>query len=220
MGILEKILSFFFPPHCILCGKVVSADEVMLCDAHLVCGDSFLRQAFALKTEAGSRKLRCMAPAEYTGDLRKVLHRFKFKGETSLAKPLAKYMSSCINAADFDCSVPVPISENRMKERGYNQSALLGKALSKMTGIPTAAYLKKVRNNMTQHTLSKFEREKNVQGVYSAEECSGMRVLLVDDIITTGATVKECARTLLAAGAAEVTAISCALVPAGSDSTQ
>ena len=140
--------------------------------------------------------------------------RFKFKNETNLAKPLAKLMLPAIDKNRvWDCIVPVPISQERLKQRGYDQSVLLAKEVSKLTGIPCRTdILEKTKHNRTQHNLSAKEREANVRGAYRAEGAARLRILLLDDIVTTGATAVECAKVLYRNGADYVGCVSCATV--------
>ena len=121
-------------------------------------------------------------------------------------------------AQAYDCIVPVPISAERLRARGYDQSLLLAEALADKTGLPCRSLLRKVRDNRTQHRLTAKERAENVRGAYACEDAAGLRVLLVDDIVTTGATARECAVQLYRTGAASVQCVCCALVE--HDSTQ
>ncbi|MBQ2668753.1 MAG: ComF family protein [Clostridia bacterium] len=213
MKLWNRILAFFFPPRCLLCGAPGYVDEDHLCADCAKKRPEKLYRFFALKVRRSAYTLECRAPMRYRDPFRRTLQRFKFRDETGMAAPLAIQMKRILDAdAKFDCIVPVPISRERMRERGYNQSALLAEALSKETGIPCRLLLEKTVHNQTQHRLSAKEREKNVRGVYRAEDCTGLRILLVDDIVTTGATVRECSRTLYAAGAAHIDVVCCALV--------
>ncbi len=213
MNICRRILAFLFPAHCILCGRAVPVNEDFLCADCAKRPVQRIYRHFALKVGRRAYTLECRAPMRYREPFRTTLWRFKFREETSLAAPLAKRMAGTMDRENApDCIVPVPISRERMRERGYNQSALLAEALSAETGIPCRALLEKVRHNRTQHRLSAKERAENVRGAYQSGEAAGLRILLVDDIVTTGATVQECAKTLYRAGAAEVACICCAIV--------
>lgn len=221
MNILKRILAFFYPPRCILCGRAVRVNEDFLCadcaSKPVVCVCRF----FALHVRRQDYTLECRAPMRYREPFRTTLWRFKFRDETSLAEPLAKRMALALDTGrTYDCIVPVPVSRERLRERGYNQSALLAKALSEQTGVLYRELLEKTRHNRTQHRLSAKERAENVRGAYWAEAANGLRVLLVDDIVTTGATARECAKTLYRAGAADVGCICCAIVEEGQVSTQ
>lgn len=210
---LKWLLAFFYPTRCILCGKAARINGDGLCaDCETQPPVRFYRY-FALHAGRCDYTLECRAPMRYKEPFRTTLWRFKFRNETSLAAPLAKRMALAMDAERaFDCIVPVPISRERLRERGYNQSALLARALSEQTGVPYRELLEKTRHNRTQHRLSAKERADNVRGAYRAEPTEEQRILLVDDIVTTGATVRECAKTLYRAGAADVACICCAIV--------
>ena len=213
MNILKRILTFFYPPRCILCGRVGRVNEDSLCPSCAKKPAEHFCRFFALHAGRHDYTLECRAPMRYREPFRTTLWRFKFRDETSLAAPLAKRMVAAVDASRlYDCIVPVPISRERLRERGYNQSALLAKALAEQTGIPYRELLEKTRHNRTQHRLSAKERAENVRGAYKAEAAQGQRILLVDDIVTTGATARECAKTLYRAGAEDVACVCCALV--------
>lgn len=216
---LNRILTFFFPPRCLLCGRPAPVD------ADFLCADCAARPAervyryFALRVGRERYTLECRAPMRYREPFRTTLWRFKFQGETSLAAPLARQMARILDEAQaYDCIVPVPISAERLRARGYDQSLLLAEALADKTGLPCRSLLRKVRDNRTQHRLTAKERAENVRGAYACEDAAGLRVLLVDDIVTTGATARECAVQLYRTGAASVQCVCCALVE--HDSTQ
>lgn len=210
---VERILAFFYPTRCILCGKAVRVNDDCLCAECEKLPPERVYRFFALKARRRDYTLECRAPMRYREPFRTTLWRFKFRDERRLAVPLARRMALVLDDGSvFDCVTPVPVSKERLRERGYDQSALLAKALSEEIGVPYAQLLQKTRHNRTQHDLSAKARADNVRGAYSAENAEGLRVLLVDDIVTTGATASECARTLYRAGAADVMCLCCALV--------
>lgn len=157
----------------------------------------------------------CTAWGRYDGVLERVMHAFKFERHDFLDKPLASLLDETLRTRgdrDFDCIVPVPMHRSRQKQRGYNQAELLGRALSKLTAIPCRPSLlvKRVEKE-TQSSLARAARRGNVRGVFSASETiNGRSVLLVDDICTTGETLRSASRELLARGAARVCAIAVA----------
>lgn len=211
--ILHRLLTFLFPPRCLFCGKPAQVNADFLCPACAARPVERVYRYFALKVGRERYTLECRAPMRYRTPFRSALWRFKFYGETSLARPLAAHMARVLETADaFDCIVPVPISAERLRERGYNQAQLLADALADDTGVPCRMLLRKTRDNRPQHELESRERAANVRGVYACDGAEGLRILLVDDIVTTGATVRECARTLYRAGAVHVQCVSCAIV--------
>ena len=209
----SKLLEWIFPPRCLFCAERKAVNEDHLCAECAEMPTERVYRFFAIHERRRAYTLECRATMRYRGAFRSTLHRFKFRNEMHLAHPLAKQLCSAIDRdRTYDYITYVPVSMERLKERGYDQSELLAKELSKLTGIPYGALITKKQHNRTQHNLPSSERERNVRTVYKAEDCTGLRVLLVDDIVTTGATVQECARVLYRAGADDVGVVCCALV--------
>jgi ComF family protein len=157
------------------------------------------------------------AAGAYTGVLRDALHAFKFGGKSALARPLAALMLERCGALlgpDVDALVPVPLSRPRERQRGFNQAALLAAHLSAGSGVPLEPrWLSRSRGTRPQTELTASERRANVARAFTASpRAAGAHVLLVDDIVTTGATVGECARTLHVAGARAVGVLAVARV--------
>ena len=123
-------------------------------------------------------------------------------------------MDHCLreHAVSADVVTWIPLSRARLRKRGYDQAKLLAEEVAARQSLPCERMIEKIRNNRAQSgTKSAEERKKNVEGVYRAvTDCSGARILLVDDIVTTGATLSEAAETLLKAGALEVTGLTAA----------
>lgn len=139
--------------------------------------------------------------------LRKAIHQFKFNQKVGLDRPLAELLNRAL-APDCcsDLIVPVPLHGRRLRQRSYNQSLLLAREVGRLRGLPVVAdLLLKTRDTLQQQGLSAPEREKNLRRAFSlAGPLNGERVLLVDDVMTTGATVAAASRLLLDKGAAEV----------------
>ena len=202
MSVLEKVLAFFYPKRCLLCGRAGAVNEDELCADCAKLQPDIRVRFFALHAGRRDYTLECRAPQRYKEPFRSSLWRFKFKNGTNLAKPLAKLMLPAIDK-----------NRERLKQRGYDQSVLLAKEVSKLTGIPCRTdILEKTKHNRTQHNLSAKEREANVRGAYRAEGAARLRILLLDDIVTTGATAVECAKVLYRNGADYVGCVSCATV--------
>lgn len=148
----------------------------------------------------------------YEDSLQEAIHRWKYEGKIHLTPFFGKWMAEGLNrywGPDlFDLLIPVPLHPKRLRERGFNQALLLVKEVSRRTGIPyRKRVLRKVRPTIPQVNLSGAEREKAVRGsfhIVGKEEVEGKSILLVDDVYTTGATVNECSKVLLAAGAERV----------------
>ena len=152
----------------------------------------------------------CCSPLYYTGDVRSSLLRYKFGGINMYAGEYAKFLARCIDENAFPCdSVAwVPLSRQRLRKRGYDQARLLAEETAKLLGLPCSSLLRKKRNNPAQSGTGNAEKRRlNVKDVYEIRkyaDISGKTVLLVDDIVTTGSTLNECARVLKAAGAKAV----------------
>lgn len=202
----DKLLSAIFPARCALCGRVTSGGR-RVC-AH--CLTENPPQARFRKLEAGNseQEVFCVAPYPYKGRVRRTILQFKFQGRRERAAGLSEALVLALPPRwqTADIITWVPLSAKRLEERGYDQSELLARKVAKATGRPCRKLLTKVQENQVQHSLRREERIKNVQGVYRADPCRahGKRVLLIDDIVTTGSTLGECAGELYKAGAAEV----------------
>lgn len=212
--IKDFLISLVFPKRCVLCGDVISFNE-HLCDS---CGeevDSETIIRFIPYAKSGET-IVCVSPFKYKEKIRKAILKFKFQGHTEYARPFAKIISEkiCenlkinnidINDVDYVCAVP--LSENRILEREYNQSELLAKEISKNLSIPMNNVLKKIRETSLQHDLNAKEREENLFGAFSVVKGTDIHdksFILCDDIITTGNTLKECIKTLKDRGARKI----------------
>jgi ComF family protein len=143
--------------------------------------------------------------AAYDGVLRKLIHLYKYARIKTLARPLANLMARALPLDEsFDAIVPVPLHWLRRWKRGFNQSELLARAIARRTGIPMARALRRARATRTQAGLSNHARRRNVTRAFRARPMEGRRVLLIDDVMTTGATAAACALALKRAGAARV----------------
>ncbi len=161
---------------------------------------------------------RARAAGQFRGVLRAAVHQFKYGGALWLARDLADLLEGCVaahfDAAAADVVVPVPLYPLRQRERGYNQAAVLGGELACRLGRRfDGRALARVRETQTQTRLSAPQRRENILGAFAVERPAWVvrrRVLLVDDVMTTGATLNECARVLKRAGAREVWAVTVA----------
>jgi ComF family protein len=147
--------------------------------------------------------------------LSRAIHAFKYSGLRVLAEPLAEMMWTAWLLAPVACDmiIPVPLHPARVRERGYNQSALLARALGNRLSIPVAeTVIKRVRDTKSQVGLSRPERLHNMAGAFAAPGriIGSPHILLVDDVCTTGATLEACAEVLMSSGAASVHALTLA----------
>ena len=198
---LDWLLDLIFPPKCGNCGRV----DHRFCDA---CHD----QLVSLPLEANSMSLASLdglcATGKQQGILAAAVKSFKFHNALALCDILAARLVADFRQQDWpiDAIVPVPLHADREFERGYNQSDLLGQKLAEVTGIPCEpAWLARIRGTNQQARLAASERRDNVAGAFEANAAAkGKSVLLVDDVVTTGSTLSECALALRAQAAKAV----------------
>lgn len=141
------------------------------------------------------------AAAHLSGPLRKAIHSFKYKGLRVLADTFGNILYDCWEAEPWpvDIIVPVPLHPQRLRERGYNQSALLARKLGHHTALPIAEHaLRRINPTPPQVGLNATQRAENVRDAFQCvdDSLSGLNVLLVDDVLTTGATLRSCAQAL------------------------
>lgn len=211
MKLIDAVLELLYPTKCAFCHKLTGGDRV--------CPDCAGKLPL---TEAGAQIQKfpfisqCLSPLYYEGDVRESLHRYKFGGLSHYCTLYAQFMAKCIDENQISCDIItwVPLSRKRLRQRGYDQAGLLARELSELTGIECCRLLKKTRNNPAQSGTGGAEKRRaNVSGVYAPlapEKISGKSILIADDIVTTGATLSECGRILLQAGAEEVKAVTVA----------
>ena len=158
----------------------------------------------------------------YSGELGKIVQELKFHGRRNLAKLLSPLLTAvffeCWSREEFDLVVPVPLHAKRRRERGYNQSELLARYLARQIAVPLAPALVRTRPTLPQVGLTDSEREENVRKAFRCRRprhAAGQRILLIDDVMTTGATVASAARALLEGGALRVSVLTVARVGKG-----
>lgn len=154
------------------------------------------------------------APYRYAGVVRSLIHAFKFNACDEVLPLLGDAMTQALVCRDFDCIVPVPLHPRRLRQRGVNQSLLLARALTERTGIPTReALLARVRYQKPQSRTPLSERRFHVAGAFSCPQgAAGLRILLVDDVRTSGSTAHACVKALLDGGAESVSLCVAAVV--------
>lgn len=217
MNVLTALLDLLFPPKCPFCGKVQDKPGVCpKCEAALpwTDGPEGLRE--------GPGGLRCAAPLWYEDLARDGILRFKFQGAAGLAEPLGALIAQCAAerfSGEFDTVTWVPVSRRRLRKRGYDQAELLARAACRLWDTEPVRLLEKTEDNPAQSGIHDASaRRANVLGVYEPvrpDKIQGKRILLVDDICTTGATLTECVRVLKDAGAADVVCAAAALTRLG-----
>ena len=149
----------------------------------------------------------------YEGVLRKLIHLYKYGKVKTLARPLSGLLAQALPRDEaFDAAVPVPLYWRRRLQRGFNQAELLARGLSRRTGIPVVRALGRLRPTPAQAGLSNSARRQNVSQAFRARGVQGKRILLIDDVMTTGATAASCAAALKQAGARRVSLLTVARV--------
>jgi len=150
----------------------------------------------------------------YEGTLRKLIHLFKYNGMRALAAPLGELLGNALpRDRQFDVVTAVPLHWRRRWMRGFNQSELLGREISRRRGIPSVRALRRGFATRAQAGLSNSQRRENVSGAFRARKrLNGTRILLIDDVMTTGATAAACAIALKKAGARSVSLLTLARV--------
>ena len=206
MNMLKRIAGLLYPPKCLLCGKVLRDEQTDLCETCRTDGPECPVKRTKLPFLDS-----WLALWHYEGAVRRSLLRYKFYGQRHYAQGYGRLLAMKLlreREDAFDLITWVPISSWKKFRRGYDQVELLAKAVGKELGMEPVPCLRKIRHNRTQSGIvGQAQRRANVLGVYEAvepERFRGLRVLILDDIITTGATAGECARVLLTAGAEEV----------------
>jgi len=217
------LLDLLFPPRCAGCGRV----GVLLCGKCLArfepirppvcrwCGRPNPHDGLCRSCEHTPSPLDGIsAAAVFAPPLRDVIHVFKYGNGRGLAPALARPMAAAWQqrASAVDLLAPVPLHAARQAERGYNQSALLARALGPVVGIPVAeTLLTRQKATVPQVTLDAQARQANVSGAFICRgDVAGQRILLIDDVCTTGATLEACAAALKECGAANVWALTLA----------
>ena len=211
MSVWEQLLNLLFPPKCPFCRRILDSPGV--CDT---CRKELPWTEEHAAVREGPDGLRCAAPLWYEGKVREAILRLKFYGAAATAETLGALMAQCAAehlSGEFDLVTWVPVSRKRRWKRGYDQAELLARAVCRAWGVKPVALLRKTMNNPAQSGLKEdAARRANVLGVYEMRpgaEVSGRRVLLIDYVCTTGATLTECSKVLREAGA---DAVVCACV--------
>ena len=204
----DALLDLLFPPRCPFCDRLLPEGERDICH---VCQPVLPWTDPGKAEPAGEFVDKCVSPLWYRDPVRASFHRYKFGGCRDYAPVYAALMAQCVRdrlAGEYDLLTYVPLSRKRRRQRGYDQVRLLAEGMAPLLGLPVTETLEKTRHNPAQSGLTEESaRRANVLGAYRATDpgaVRGKRVLLADDVVTTGSTLSECARVLRSAGAAEV----------------
>jgi ComF family protein len=241
MEVKDFLLDFVFPPHCLLCNSFICSDETQdnAYPRNLVCrtcwdGLNILPHPFCplCRSFLDQNLRKCpKCPQSLPLSLNRSLgvfdpyyqtlvHHFKYNRKFSIGKNLGRRLGEILRKEEFskgfDYIIPVPLHSSRKRERGYNQSRILAEEISKTISVSLAEkVLIRRKKTKDQTHLSVEERERNVRGAFVVKAnltLQGKKVILVDDVMTTGATLMECARVLKEAGAKEVIGVTLVVV--------
>ena len=225
----NNLIDFVFPQECILCSKETARSLVCrTCHEYLpavhspvcrTCGRPVRTHDVCAYCRNGSWLDHGRAWLYFIPPVNTLIHHFKYRGKKVLATLLGRAMASIIRAdtllQEADMIVPVPLFWLKHLHRGYNQSTLLCKVISANTMLPQQAALKRTRYTRTQTKLSDAARHKNIEDAFlpRSDDIKDKKVILIDDVLTTGATMNECARILKQAGATAVYSCVAAITP-------
>ena len=205
----KNFINLFYPLHCLICGACLDAlNEFHLCGRCVASIQHNAMPPFELETPSVMAYSACL----YEGAMKEIIHSFKYKGKLPLAKISAMLMIDYIREnpeiADVGVITAVPLHKTRIEEREFNQSLLLAHRIARAFNLPVKNILEKKSRTKYQNELSRGERLVNLKNAFKIrgrEDISGLDILLIDDVMTTGATLNECARTILSGGARNVT---------------
>jgi ComF family protein len=232
--LLQAAVSLLYPATCTICRNNLRAGEYLCngCEAKIVrivapfcetCSEPFegsITNAFTCANCAHRTIYFDAAVAAYRGRgiVRDVIHEFKYGRQIHLRHLVARWLLAALDderlrGISLDVIVPVPLHPARQRERGFNQAGLLAELLSAETSVPSKPLLERIRYTTTQTALDRSERMENLHNAFRLRknaDVRGLRVLLIDDVLTTGSTLSECARVLKRAGAMSVHAATAA----------
>lgn len=212
LGVL--LLDLLFPPKCAFCGKILEQPRAVMCP-------ECQRELPWLEGSRAEHRVEfaslCVSPLGYQDRVRESIHRYKFSGCRCFCKTYGVLTAQCVQDyldGMYDLISWVPVSGKRRRERGYDQAYLLARETARCLERETVPLLEKIKDNPAQSGVGEAAaRRANVMGVYRVldpERVRGKRVLLVDDVVTTGETLSECARMLVMAGAWDVVCVALA----------
>ena len=232
--LFQAAVSLLYPATCTICRQHLRTGEYLCdaCEAKIArivppfcetCSEPFdgsINTAFTCANCVHRAIHFDAAVAAYRGRgiVRDVIHQFKYNRQIHLRHVVTRWLCAALDDErlrniQFDLIVPVPLHAARQRERGFNQASLLAELLSAQTSIPCKPLLKRIRYTTTQTALDRSERMKNLHNAFRLRknaDVRGLRVLLIDDVLTTGSTLSECARILKRAGATSVHAATAA----------
>lgn len=205
MPVLDALLDLLFPPRCPFCGELLETGGPLCPNCR--------RDLPWLAGPAGERPVEmtagCVSPLAYQGRVRQAVHDFKFHGKSPRGRAFGTLVAQCVRDHRLRAELVSwpPLSRERLRQRGYDQAQLLAREVGRQLGLPVLRTLTKEDRPAQSGLTEAAARRANLLGAYAAVEPDrfrGRAVLLVDDVVTTGATLSACARVLRDAGAGEV----------------
>ena len=232
--VFDAVASLLYPPVCTICSAPTRSGEYLCagCDAKTtpivppfcaVCSEPFsgaISDAFTC-ANCAHRKIHfdaAVAAYRSRGIVRRVIHDFKYGHQVHLRHVVGRWLNEAmedprLRGRRFDVIVPVPLHPARQRERGFNQAGLLAEMLSRKESIPLRPFLERIRYTTTQTAFDRAQRMENLHNAFRLRRNANVQdlhVLLIDDVLTTGSTLSECARILKKAGAISVHAATAA----------
>lgn len=215
---VDSILEFVYPSCCLNCGSYIESPGDLICHDcwdkistfdHIFCGncENPLEVNIVCENCGGDKTMPIIALGQYTDPLSEIIRYFKYRDFQKLGPILAEKLSAkyitLINKEKIDLIIPIPLHSYRLKTRGYNQSQIIADLIGKRLDLAVIEKgIIKTKHNKYQKSLDPFQREKNVENVYEIGDfdVENKRIMLVDDVITTGATLREAKKVLHRAG--------------------
>jgi ComF family protein len=225
MNFLTDISDFFLPRFCPSCKNKLTSTEVIVCNSclskikHTDSERTGIEYARKFKNEKIIKGFTSLFVFEKDKELQDIIHDLKYNGKFSIGIFLGKLLAAAVNDKiqewKIDLIVPIPLHRLKRAERGYNQSDFIAKGMEKILHVPVKSRLiKRIRFTETQTSMNLVERKENMKDAFAIRRnkiVKGKNILLLDDVITTGATISECGRIILESGATNVYAASVAI---------
>lgn len=225
--LLNDVSDIIFPPQCLACSEIINPQENRIfcsfCAEKIhfitgsfcpICGVPFPDSPAGIHVcgrcwEKRPYFTRARAVAVFEDVIMNTIHKFKYNRSISTGSGLSSFMADFsfpdFNFSEYSLIVPVPLHIKKLRERGFNQSLVLARGIGKKYCLPVNfSLLKRSKFTLTQTGLNKAEREKNIKGAFvvpDKNKVAGESIILIDDVYTTGATINECTKVLLRAGA-------------------
>jgi ComF family protein len=208
LELIQQILGIFLPSNCIICGGPMMQNEKAVhqnCLSGLAKLDDKLLSSFRSELDKAFFD-KIFIPFQFSSSFQSMIHNLKYRGFSKIAASFGSYLSEYISAPEYDIITSVPLHKVRERERGFNQSALIAKYFAMSTGLAfDNRLLKRKKNNVSQTSLDRKERIENVFGIFRCtRKVENLKILLIDDVITTGSTVNACSKVLKQSGALKI----------------